>query len=438
MPESARIKISDAQKKRWQDPQFRANVTAAMKGKPAWNKGRTVSDETREKMRLAKLNRSLSKVTRDKMSAARQGKSLSPEAAALVSAKLTGRPKSEEHKAAIAATQRRRYAAVRVLKAVEAVYSQGGSGDANGASPPRGVAAMKRERSQALNAFKSELREYRSLQEELSPWTKAFLERHGRKPTTVDVQNTGITWLISRYKQYIYLRERIFTETSVLRSRLEGAGSMSGGLVNGNIDGGGMPTNKVGPTNANGMTAEAKSAVASRVATAMQYKLKKNAIEQQQQQQQKEAVDAVGDAAVSSSVGSNNKVSGVIQTQAQAPPRVRQAMLAAMEYRKKTAEATKAKAVAAAVSAEAGWTQDRLAAIKSSSTITTTTTANSKDDGSASDCVQLPADIVRAQAAAHRAMEEMKNAEAEVRRALRLDTDNDSDDSSEVMAGAAG
>ena len=40
----------------------------------------------------------------------------------------------------------------------------------------------------------------------------------------------------------------------------------------------------------------------------------------------------------------------------------------------------------------------------------------------------IPADIVRAHAAAHRAMKEVKHAEAEVRRALRLDPSSYSDE----------
>lgn len=135
-------------------------------------------------------------------------------------------------------------------------------------------------------------------QEELSPWSNAFVEKNGRKPGMQDVLATGegaakgpeaagpvgrlqsaclcfgehwlvgaareansseakfsrahrcttpcfgvlrtctanaqcvpsvpappagIVWLITRYKQYILLRDRLFTDTGTLRSRLDGA-----------------------------------------------------------------------------------------------------------------------------------------------------------------------------------------------------------------------
>ena len=440
MPESARLKISAAQKKRWQDPEVRANITASMKGKPAWNKGRTVSEETREKMRLAKLNRPLSRATRLKMSAARQGKSLSPEAAAIVSAKLSGVAKSPEHRAAIAATQRRRHAAVRVLKAVEAVYEASTAGNNGGSGMTRANLAVKKERSQALNAYKAELREYRSLQEELSPWTKAFMERHGRKPSTQDVQNTGIDWLISRYKQYIYLRERIFNETTVLRTKLDGAGVNK---YSSEHAGSSLNNNGAGPTNANGPTAGARAVVASRVAAAMQYKINKKAAAT--------AAVAAASTGVDQTNGARANVENAMKSTqvGQTPPRVRAAMQAAMDYRKRSAEATKAKAEAAAVSAKSGWAEGRISAMNNAavapnmsrnsmangngvaaaaaSAVAAASAAQPESVVSAPSCM-IPADIVRAHAAAHRAMKEVKHAEAEVRRALRLDPSSYSDE----------
>ena len=42
-----------------------------------------------------------------------------------------------------------------------------------------------------MAAYKSQLREYRALQEELGPWTQAFKAQHGRKPCLQDVERTG-------------------------------------------------------------------------------------------------------------------------------------------------------------------------------------------------------------------------------------------------------
>ena len=46
-------------------------------------------------------------------------------------------------------------------------------------------------KSQIMTAYKAELREYRLIQEELGPWTKAFQAQHARKPTLADVERTG-------------------------------------------------------------------------------------------------------------------------------------------------------------------------------------------------------------------------------------------------------
>lgn len=44
---------------------------------------------------------------------------------------------------------------------------------------------------QVLATYRNQLREYRALQEELTPWTEAFTQRHGRKPRLIDVERTG-------------------------------------------------------------------------------------------------------------------------------------------------------------------------------------------------------------------------------------------------------
>ena len=47
-------------------------------------------------------------------------------------------------------------------------------------------------RTQIMTAYKAQLHEYRALQEELGPWTKAFKDQHGCKPGLKDVEQTGI------------------------------------------------------------------------------------------------------------------------------------------------------------------------------------------------------------------------------------------------------
>lgn len=158
-PDRVRQAISNAQRKRHKEnPEIRAQVAAKLKvwgctqvcqpdliwrqldasraqqrlprtmhnsttqGRPPWNKGRTMSEETRQKISVAKRNRTVSKDVRRKMSASHKGKTHTAATSALLSEKLSGRPKSTAHRMAIAAAQRRRHAAARVLKAVEDVH----------------------------------------------------------------------------------------------------------------------------------------------------------------------------------------------------------------------------------------------------------------------------------------------------------------------------
>ena len=295
-----------------------------LKGVEVWNAGRPADAETRHKMSEAKLGKRLSLATRKRMSVAATGRPAGPDVAAAVAAAQRGRPKSPEHRAKLAESARKNHAAVRVLHAVEAVYSaasalpragsarsvraaarsSGASGAAGSSTPggsggtaphARSAAGLaggsgsgspaagststsssgggggsanlgavraaaysmgltgladsrtgkRLTRTQILNTFKAELREYRALQvcwccvaagllllllllrssspaaaggsrqahgqtvwprsccltplpcpgfdeqEELSTWTAAFCEKHNRKPNLIDVQRTG-------------------------------------------------------------------------------------------------------------------------------------------------------------------------------------------------------------------------------------------------------
>jgi hypothetical protein len=415
--DSTRRKMSEGLKEKWQDPEHRAAVSAALQGRPPWNKGRAASEETREKMRAAKLNHHVSRATRQKMADARRGRALPPEAAALVSAALSGRPKSEEHKRSIAATQRKRHAAIRVLRAVEAVYesSSSSAGEGEGAGgdgaaarparpPPLGVlpaaagGPRRAAKSQFLGAFKAELREYRALQQELSPWNEAFVERHGRRPTMVDVQRTGIDWLVARYKQYVVLRERLFSDTSVLRAKL------------GAPDGGGRPAGPAlgdGPINANGPTFAARAAVASRFSAAMEYK-------QGKQGAAPPPPPGVGlDGPEEAAAVTTASTSG-----AKVPSRVRTAMQAAQEYRNAKAAGMKAAAGAAAAAAKAGGPagQRPRAALAPAPAPAALASAAAAPPGEGGAVAAIDGG---AESAAPQAQQEAGGAEAEVRRILR-------------------
>lgn len=341
VPESVRNKVSSSMKKRWKDPEYRDAVSSSLRGREAWNKGKRMSEETKEKMRLAKLNHSVSKETRKKMSKARRGRSLEPKAAALVSEKLKGVPKTKEHKENIAAAMRKRHAAIRVLSAVELVYessSSDSSQDATMPAMPRGQVngAKKQASSQVLGEFKAELREYRALQDEISPWNEAFVDRHGRKPTMTDVERTGIEWLVTRYKRYVLLRERLFTQTTLLRRKLDHVTAGSEGKINATK--GSLSSQK---TNANGPTIAELSANASRLHAAAQYKFEKGLQSTKQPlpgHHREKLANCPAQSVPTTSPSSSS-------------PRVREALNAAFEYRKNKAFETKSAALAAAAAA---------------------------------------------------------------------------------------
>lgn len=276
-----RARISQGLRRRWKLQEHREKVSNSLKGKEAWNKGIGVSDETREKMAEAHAGRKLSKSTRAKMSKSHKGRAHSEETRAKLSELQTGRVFTPDHRAKMAASMRRRHAASAVLKAIEnhidngplslsgapegakAFAAAGGmaaSSDASSAGSPSpsgwssgggpsgpsgasplgnagglsvrlsgmtgggsGLKGNKPKIGAVLDQYKTLLREYRSLQEELQPWTAAFVARHGRKPRLGDVEATKVEWLINKYKIYTVVREKILSDTNRLRDTMGGA-----------------------------------------------------------------------------------------------------------------------------------------------------------------------------------------------------------------------
>jgi hypothetical protein len=336
VPEDVRLKVSHSMKEKWKDPEYRDAVRSSLQGREAWNKGKAPSVETRQKMSEAKMNHTVSKETRRKMSESHKGKTLDPKSAALVSEKLKGVPKSEEHKENIAAAMRKRHAAIRVLSAVESVYNQESSDESSTGLSNLGKkqlnSARKQATSQVLGEFKAELREYRALQDELSPWNEAFVNRHGRKPSMADVERTGISWLVTRYKRYVLLRERIFAQTHLLRRKMDNASKMDTAVPE--------------KQNANRKSIGEMTEQTSRLQAAAKYKLEK-AMKSQRQ----------ADASISSSDDEESPKSKDISRYMdglgdKTPTRVRHALQSAIEYRKQKAQETKSAAMAAAEAAK--------------------------------------------------------------------------------------
>ncbi|KAL0038606.1 hypothetical protein WJX77_012521 [Trebouxia sp. C0004] len=239
MSASVKQQISKSQKKRWkQQPALRGLVSSKLKGLEPWNKGQRLDQGTCEKMSSAKQGHTVPRSVCAKMSRSHTGLRSSQASRAAMSQAASGIPKSAEHKAKIAAAQRRRHAAARALTAVEAFHRGSDGVQPSGpqsSSPGKGRGRKRSVRclsgrssqgksltkTQIMTAYKAELREYRLLQEELGPWTQAFKAQHGRKPGLSDVERTGIEWLLDKFKAYVILRDRLLSDTSILRDKLE-------------------------------------------------------------------------------------------------------------------------------------------------------------------------------------------------------------------------
>lgn len=227
-------------------------------------------------------------------------------------------------------------------------------GETSGLRPPK-----RQTRAEVLNAHKSQLREYRDLQAELSPWMNAFTERHGKRPTLVDVEATQITWLIDRFKDYTVLREKLLVDIPVLRSKIASA-----------------QTDYVKPMecSSNGYTQAHQDSLSERLAAVMQYR-RSVAVKSQTDDEGHPAVPA-------------------------APARVEKAMNAAMEYRRKQARASAALAEAAAVNARS-----------SGKTKTPCSETNQTSSGVAAVTMAKEAEIRKAQEQAKIAIKDMEDAQ---------------------------
>lgn len=222
LDETHKAKIAQALKEKWKEEQHRSSVSESLRGNVPWNKGRSLGDDTKERMRRAKEGTVPTPLVRKKISVAQSGRSVGGETRAKLSESLRGKPKSEEHKQKIAISQRKRAAATRVLRAVEAVSRGETSGATTGIRTASKLTSKeKRSKAEILRNYKFQLAEYRALKEELEPWAMAFLEKYGRKPRLSDVEETRIGWLAVKFKQYMVLKNNLLTTLPSLRNQLD-------------------------------------------------------------------------------------------------------------------------------------------------------------------------------------------------------------------------
>lgn len=226
---------------------MKRKISASLKGRVPWNKGLSMSDVTRERMRQSKLGTAHSLKTKRKMSMSHTGKSHSAETMKRLSQRLSGIPKSSEHKRKISIAQKKRHATNRALSAIEKAHKLAGTIYGQEHSPPptrlnpyfsqsinrKKYSREKKTRAevhlgasedlngvQVLKMYKALLRDYRRLQSELSPWMQAFEAKNGEKPRLRDVEATQITWLVSNFKNYLLLRDKLLRDIPFLRTAM--------------------------------------------------------------------------------------------------------------------------------------------------------------------------------------------------------------------------
>lgn len=231
--EAHKAKIGQALKDKWKEETHRERVSQALRGNVPWNKGKHMDQETKDKMRQAKLGTVATPNARRKIAQAHLGREVCWETRERISQALQGIQKTDAHKRKIATTQRKRAAATRVLRAVEGV-SRGETTEAGSSSSFRSngklTSKQKKSKAEILRVYKFQLSEYRALKEELEPWATAFLEKYGRKPRLSDVEDTRISWLIHKFKQYMVLKNNLLTTLPSLRNELDGSEEAQEGM----------------------------------------------------------------------------------------------------------------------------------------------------------------------------------------------------------------
>ena len=115
-----------------------------------------------------------------------------------------GSSEETEEDAELVATRRRMEARLASLARRRA--------ELTGANAPSAVTVAK---------FTSDLARYKRLRADLGEWSDAFYQKYRRRPTTKDVERTGIDFLVENFKAYVALRDKLMAQTPHLRGRIE-------------------------------------------------------------------------------------------------------------------------------------------------------------------------------------------------------------------------
>lgn len=157
-----------------------ASMKESMKNRPPWNKGKSLSLETRRRM-----------------SASRQGRSVWNKGLAM----------SESHKRAIAQARiaSRVHISDSTRRLLQLARRRPGDGIVSGGTSPK--------RPSSSGGFPlvetADIHEYVSLRRSLRGWSDCFAERIGHRPTLADVRRTAQPSVIHDFERYVQMRGAI-------------------------------------------------------------------------------------------------------------------------------------------------------------------------------------------------------------------------------------
>eukprot|EP01026_Neomeris_dumetosa_P016364 TRINITY_DN1621_c0_g1_i1.p1 TRINITY_DN1621_c0_g1~~TRINITY_DN1621_c0_g1_i1.p1 ORF type:complete len:289 (-),score=47.45 TRINITY_DN1621_c0_g1_i1:481-1347(-) len=163
---------------------------------------------------------------------------------------------------------------------------------------------------QIIDACRGDLQQYKKVRALVKPWMESFTKNNGRQPTLSDLNEVEEPQLRSDFKSYLLLKDKLFTELPQLRQKLDTANLNNGPVTQ--LGGLGNVINCNAQQNEN-------QGRASRFLSALEYKA--------QQRKNKSTSDK-------SQLDKQDSLDRMSKLLPAASPRVRKAMMAAMEYKK--------------------------------------------------------------------------------------------------------
>mmetsp|Transcript_3161 Transcript_3161/g.5566 ORF Transcript_3161/g.5566 Transcript_3161/m.5566 type:complete len:537 (-) Transcript_3161:1013-2623(-) len=179
LSDETRRRISESMTGKVKSPELRGRISAALRGRVPWNKGKKLSPETRAKMAEARFG----------TTAWNRGSRLSRDHRSRISASMANRILSDETRRKLQMARRR---------------------------PPDPLVSMSgytRKQNQNPNDYPlvdtKDIHQFVMLRRELQMWSSEFLQRVGRRPNMADIRRLAPISLIRKFERYAGLKESI-------------------------------------------------------------------------------------------------------------------------------------------------------------------------------------------------------------------------------------